>query len=194
MPPVLRVQTKGKYEAGPGIYGTTSYTRAAGYAKGGGSVIEFGIDPEIVLLEDIEIPFDELIEAAKSLRGGSKTVKDLEYCARMRVEAGRSAATLPAAYLVNQAVANGNLGGQSGIWLAEWLADRNIHASIQTQPGDEDWIVVFDPKKIVECRKVSSTNIEWSKMRLPRIKSQISKIRSLQADVLDNSRQAGMFR
>ena len=178
MPAIVRPPRKGRYECGPGIYATTSLARAAKYAKGGGSIFEFGIEPDLVFADDVELPFGDMLRFALSLRSGRKTADDLEFCARKRIESGKSAETLPASYLLNLAISNEILSGQSGIWFAKFFVENGIHANLEKKNEFEDWIVVFDPKKIVECRRMNSDKIVSDQMNFESVSKQISDIRN----------------
>lgn len=62
-PVEVREQKRGHAEHGPGVYLTTSVQTARKYAKGGGVIVRFEIDPRVRWLErgNDGLPLDEVV-------------------------------------------------------------------------------------------------------------------------------------
>jgi hypothetical protein len=170
----LQVPRKGAYECGPGIYATTGLATAVRYAKGGGKVMLFEIDSKVGLAEDSRLPIGEMKACALRLRNGRKVAADLDYSMRKQIAGGGEIDTLPVNYLINLAVNHDALGGKSGIYLASWLAQAGIGASVHARSGREDWVVIFDPSAIISATPVSPAEMDWSNAYMPKIRDQIS--------------------
>lgn len=177
--PEIRPSRKGSYECGPGIYCTTSLGTAAKYARGGGRVVRFHIDPGIAWLEDAKMPFDEVmrfVESSTRLRKKRVLARDLESCYDRRDHL-HFEGLVPVSFLVNLAVNNDCLSGQGSRELANWLADNGIQASLVKNSG-EDWVVVIDPRIIVGHDVLSAKDIDWTADQLPRIDDQLETLRA----------------
>lgn len=150
-PPEIREARTGNVEHGPGIYLTTSASRARLYAMGGGSVVRMEIDPELGWLEDARLPVAEMLEFVQSrprLRKRAQIEADLR---RAQKRMGRD--DIPAATLLNLMVNHEMLTGSHGPALAAFYVARGIDASHVTR-FDEDWVVLFNPAKVRSWRKV----------------------------------------
>ena len=153
--PEIVAHRKGHAEHGPGIYLTTSYETAARYAKGGGSVYRIELDSGVRWLQDVRLPYAEMVAWVKGLprlRGKTELLAGLA-----RVSA-RSGSTLPGEILVNQFVNADAASGQHGPALAAFLVAHGADASHVRQSG-EDWVVVFNPRSIRLVTKVPAKQV-----------------------------------
>jgi hypothetical protein len=178
--PEIRASKKGQYECGPGIYSTTNLSTASRYSKGGGRIIQFTIDPEVTWLENVKIPFDDALAfVKKSHHIGKRRIlqDDLQRCYELRDHI-RFSGMLPLAVLVNLAVNNNCLSGKASPELAEFLTANGAQASLHRSSGDEDWVIIFDPKAITSFDIKSSKDIDWSEDRLPSISAQLEALRA----------------
>lgn len=151
--PELRPSRPKCYECGPGIYLSNRNATARKYAKGGGQVVLIELDPSVVLLEESHLSLEEMLEGLASLPRVRRR-KDIEV--GLRKSARRHPDNrLPADYLMNYCVNYESLGGASGPALAQWYASKGIDASVYSRARDEDWVVVFNPEKIVSSRVLS---------------------------------------
>lgn len=176
--PEIRPSKKGQYECGPGIYSTTNLNTASRYSKGGGRIIQFTIDPDITWLEDVKIPFDEAMTfVKKSDHIGKRRIlhDDLQRSYELRDHI-RFEGMLPLSILVNLAVNNNCLSGKASPELAEFLTAKGAQASLH-RSGDEDWVIIFDPKAITNYDIKSSKDIDWREDRLPSISTQLEALR-----------------
>lgn len=165
-PPQIVAHRKGHAEHGPGIYLTTSWTTASKYAKGGGSVYRIEVSPSVRWLEKTDLPVEETLHWVKSLprlRGKSDILASLE---RLSARVGK----LPASLLVNAFVNNDAASGANGPALAEYLVNHGVDASHVLQ-GDEDWVVIFNPKVIEKVTRLSAKDVgEGFAFDLPRVR------------------------
>jgi hypothetical protein len=153
--PEIVAHRKGHAEHGPGIYLTTSYETAGRYAKGGGSVYRIELDSGVRWLQDVRLPYAEMVAWVKGLprlRGKTELLAGLA-----RVSA-RSGSTLPGEILVNQFVNADAASGQHGPALAAFLVAHGADASHVRQSG-EDWVVVFNPRSIRSVTKVPAKQV-----------------------------------
>ncbi len=153
-PPAVQKTRRGRAEHGPGIYLTTSYQTAAGYAKGGGTVMLFELDPDLVWLEASNVP---LLDAVTFVQSRRRLPKKAPLVADLRAVAARMASRLggdsvPASSLVNLLVNYEVLSGSIGPELAGFMVDHGISASLERRSAEEDWVVLFDPRKILGRR------------------------------------------
>ncbi len=179
--PEIRPSKKGQYECGPGIYSTTNLSTASRYAKGGGRIIQFTIDPEVTWLEDVKIPFDDALAFIKSSHHiGKRRIlqNDLQRSYELRDHI-RFSGMLPLTILVNLAVNNNCLSGKASPELAEFLSSKGAQASLHRSSGNEDWVIIFDPKAITSYDIKSAKDIDWTEDRLPSISDQLEALRAL---------------
>lgn len=159
--PEIRESRKGRVEHGPGLYFTTSLQTARKYAKGRGTVLRVEIDPTFVWLEDATAPIEDLVEWVAGRRG---LRKKLEITDDLLTRAGRGRGLAPGmgrvATLVNLMVNYEAITGSHGPALAEFLASLGIAASHTRMSGNEDWVVLFDPSKILSWRHVEPGDTE----------------------------------
>jgi len=155
-PPEIRALRQGHAEHGPGIYMTTSVDTARKYAKGGGSLIRFEVDRDLVLLEDVRLPVSEMIAFVKErprLKHKSEIMADLER-AHERMKGPVHADVLNNLF-VNYRVSVGAHGPE----LARFFVEHSIDASAVYQ-GQDDWLVLFNPKRIQTWKVVPAGKAE----------------------------------
>jgi hypothetical protein len=165
--------SKGRYEAGPGIYFTTKYATATKYAKGGGSTYLVEIAPNLRFADEVSLPLDDLIKFLKGLRmkKNKEVIADLEAnSARMTARSPEHEGKVKASVLINLLV-NWEAGsGDVGLEVAKYLADNGVDASVENQSGNEQWLVIFNPKVIKSSKKVSAAEVTDDLRELPRVK------------------------
>lgn len=166
--PKIGPSQKGRVEYGPGIYFTTSRTTAQKYGKGSRTILRVELDPSLTWLEDAIVPTETLVYWVGTRRGLRKKQQIIDDIVR---NADRSAARIGkgasrADVLVNLMVNHEALTGGHGPALAEFLVSLGISAS-HVRHGDEDWIVLFDPSKVVSWRRIAEGGDPWE---LPRVK------------------------
>ena len=166
-PPEVGPCAKGRHEHGPGIYATTSMDTASKYSKGGGVVTKLEIDPTAGWLEGARLKASEMEGFVKGLAGLRKrgaVLDDLKRCCS-RHEDGMA----PAAYLVNLLVNHEALVASHGPIVARFLAERGIDLSLAKNDAGEQWVVIFNPEKILKATPVSKSDIGGDQWNLPRI-------------------------
>ncbi len=155
--PTIRPAKKGRVEHGPGLYFTTSLTTALRYARGGRTVLKVELDPSISWLEDAKLPVSAVIQwlmERRGLRNRSFIIADvMENALRTRSRTG-DMGLIYANALVNLMVNWDAITGDHGPALAEFLVWYDIDASHVSQSGGEEWIVLFNPKKVLRWEKV----------------------------------------
>ncbi len=156
-PPEIRPHRGGQSEHGPGIYTTTSSATARKYAKGGGTIVRFEVDPNLGWLENTRVPAEDMIRFAQEeprLRHRAKIVSDIE-----RNAARTGTPDIWAGVLNNLMVNYEVLTGEHGPNLARFFVEHGIDASHVTQ-GDEDWVVLFNPARILAWCRVAAGETE----------------------------------
>jgi hypothetical protein len=177
--PEIRTSKKGQYECGPGIYSTTSLNTASKYSKGGGRIIKFTLDPEITWLEDVKIPLSDAAQFIKNSKYLQKR-KILHDDLTLRFEKRDQEhfqGMLPLSFLVNLAINHQCLGGKASPEMAEFLATNGAQASLHRSTGNDDWVIVFDPKVITNFEIMNAKSIDWHEDQLPPIAKQLEKLR-----------------
>jgi hypothetical protein len=171
--PEIRGPRKGCYEAGPGLYFTTSYLRASSYAKGGNVVTRVGLSDDITWLEDHMLPAGELLEYVKGASRLPRRQNIAQYLEenlhRQHWEDAAWDKPLYTSVLVNLCVNEESLGGSAGVELARWLSDKGIDASLHKQSASEHWVVVFNPKVIEQYKVVKAADVKLEDRNLPLI-------------------------
>jgi GNAT superfamily N-acetyltransferase len=164
--------TKGRYEAGPGLYLTTSYQRAYSYAKGGGSTFLVTLKPNLNFADDVQIPLQDGIEFATRYLGskGKSIIADLKSnCTRMKSD------TFSADTLINLVV-NYEVGaGSKGLALVDFLVEHGVDASKEDQGNKEQWVVVFNPNAVTKIKKVPAKEVTSDMWQLPKVGSHQKK-------------------
>lgn len=150
-PPQVQRGRDGRTEHGPGIYLTTSYERARRYGKPRKVIL----DEDLAMLEGAEAPIAEILAYAKTMRAKTRMLEDLQRSAQRLGPRER----MPVSYLVNLAVNNDALTGAESQKLAAWLVSKGIDASLVEMSGSpEDWLVVFNPEKILRVEEALGTH------------------------------------
>lgn len=170
-PPQLHVASGKSQEHGPGLYLTTSAETARKYAKGGGSVIRFEVEPDLRLLEDTKVPVETLksfVRQAPRLKARKEIFADLWGYARRvaaRTREDDQKISIPASVLVNLMVNYRAVGGELGLALSLFLVTLGVDADLISQ-GSEDWVLLFNLDKIRSWKKVSAGEaVDSSRLR-----------------------------
>jgi GNAT superfamily N-acetyltransferase len=163
----IQPSAKGRYEAGPGLYLTTSYARASKYAKGGGSTFLITLrGGHINLAHEVEIPLADGVDFAKRFLGakGKLIADDLRSnAARMKKE------TFTAEILINLVVNYEAGSGKKGIAIRNFLVSHNVDASIEPQSNGEQWVVVFNSNIVTKVQKVPASDVSLEMRDLPKL-------------------------
>ena len=140
-----------RVEHGPGLYLTTDRDGARGYAKGGGKVLRFEVESNLVLLENKRISADDMIRFVESLPrlpGRKEILLDIERSVVRRGGDRQLQAGLLLNLMVNRKVAHGD----NGVALAIFYVEHGIDAAEVKHAGytgQETWYVLFNLDKIV---------------------------------------------
>lgn len=156
--PEIRPSRKGRHDHGPGIYFTTRLQTARKYAKGRGTVLRVEIEPSFTWLEDAIVPLavlTEWVEREPRLRRREEILQDLYERAGRGLAPGEARASA----LVNLLVHYDAMIGSHGPSLAAHLAQMGIGAS-HVRQSNEDWIVLFDPTKVLSWRRIEPGDAE----------------------------------
>ena len=157
--PEIRAPKKGRYEAGVGIYLTSSYERARSYAKGGGSTMLITLKPNIRYAYNVFIKVDTIVQFLNRL---SKTDKKLQLIRNDIVaNAERMKSDSVRAQILINLFVNYEAGlGKNGLELADFLQKNGVDANLENQSGGEKWIVVINPDIIAKIGKVSAKDVK----------------------------------
>lgn len=172
-PPTLRPSRSGRYECGPGVYLSNHLSTARKYSKGGGQAVLVCLSPDINLLEESFLTLQEQLDGLSVLprvKSKKNIIDDLNQAATRHHQK-----PMPASYLLNLCVNYESLSGKSGVALANWYASKNIDASLVSQSNDENWIVVFNPEKIISA-KVYNSSDAWDIGDFPTLAEQKSSL------------------
>jgi hypothetical protein len=155
-PPEVRPSRATRTAHGPGIYLTTSVDTARKYAKGGGYVMRFELDPEIGWVEDTTIDIDDMIaflDGIPRLRKRREIGADLHLYAERRHRS-----EIDAFVLINLMVNYDVIRGDIGPALAKYLVAHGGDAMLEqhARGTDEDWVVLLNPKRILSYARVSA--------------------------------------
>lgn len=145
--PELRPSRPKCYECGPGFYLSNHQSTARKYARGGGQTVLVEIAPDVVILEESWLSLADQLQGLNSLprvRGRKEIEAGLRKSAQRHPDG-----LMPAEYLMNYCVNYESLGGESGPALARWYTSKGIDLSVYSRPGGEDWVVVFNPAKVI---------------------------------------------
>jgi len=156
-PPEVRPSRAKRTAHGPGIYLTTSVETARKYAKGGGHVMRFEIDPELGWVEDIAVDIDDMIaflDGIPRLRKRREIIEDLH-----RYAERRKRREIDAIVLINLMVNYDVIRGDIGPALAKYLVAHGGDAMLEqhARGSDEDWVVLLNPERILSHARVSSS-------------------------------------
>jgi hypothetical protein len=148
-PQILPAKSAKDVEYGPGFYLTTGRSTAAQYAKGGGVVLRFEVDPNLRLLHSVRISADEMVAFVRQ-------IPRLKHRANIESDIARTVARMGtrlinASALVNLMVNYGVAHGQPGVELVKFYLSHGIDADLVTDKGlagDETWYVLYNLDKI----------------------------------------------
>jgi hypothetical protein len=150
--------------------------------------MRFGLSPDTRWLENVTLPLAELVGFVQNQRGmrrKAEIIADLNWSFD-RYAAKHGGDKLPANHLLNLCVNHEALAGSHGRALASFFADNGIEASLQSQSGCEDWVVVFAPKKVIlEREVVPAARMDWSNPNFPRVQEQLTMMSARLASVQD---------
>lgn len=162
--PEIRAPKKGRYEAGVGIYLTSSYERARQYSKGGGSTLLITLKPEIRYAKDVQIAlpiidgFFETMPQSKKL----KMIRQDVINNAQRMNSNSIHAEVLLNLFINYEAGSGN----SGLKLAEFLKQQGVDANLHHSSGNEYWIVVINPNIIANVEKISAKDVQLNTFNL----------------------------
>ena len=158
----VRSPSKGRYEAGPGIYLTSSYERARKYSKGGKSTFLVTLKSNINYAHNVNI---ELNSMTTFLGNGKKSNLIKQDLINYSTRTGKS--QIPAEVLINLFVNHEAGSGQNGLKLINFLVENGVDANFHRSTGDEVWIVVMNPKIIVNIQKIPANKVDLNQYNLP---------------------------
>lgn len=160
---------RGRAEAGPGIYTTTSYETASSYARGSNVVSIVGIQKNITLADAVNISLIDILEFAKTYIG-PKNRKDFISICRNSAER-QNQDSIPAQHLLNITV-NLEIGGKQGMHVMKFIVGHGVDASIQRNSQDE-WLIIHNPKVIKKVIHTKPSDVAVEKWDLPSINKQM---------------------
>ena len=176
--PEIRPAKGGRAEWGPGLYGSTSYFRAASYAKGGKVTHLIEYNPRL-LLGDAAIGLDLARDFVRDNAPRSKQADILEFLAEESVQhrisdkftvVGNGKPFL-AGSLLNLWVNSGLASGVRGPALSEFFSQHGIDAysdSVSGLNGErETWTVIFNPDAITENHIITASDVPDALWTLP---------------------------
>lgn len=173
--------TKGaQSKHGPGLYLTTALDTASKYAKGGGKMVLLKLDSDINILEGTRLSLEELLEGLASIPRVKKRKEIIEGLNQAFIRHPDN--RMPAEYLVNWLVNNESVGGESGVALSNWLCSKGIDASLCNAKYNEDWLLVFNTKKI-QTANVYKSSQAYEIGDFPRYEEQLSELPASQLSV-----------
>lgn len=153
----FKPSSKGRWEAGPGIYFTTHYETARKYAKGGKSVFRGYLKCPIRWLEDSETHYSEMIDFVETWVPRSKQKRIID---SIEDNVERMGEYVWTTILVNLCINDDALNKNGTIRLREWLIERGVDASYQTAMGNNEyWVVVFNPRVIRYVEKTVPNDV-----------------------------------
>ena len=157
-PPQLQPASMKNMEHGPGLYLTSDESTARSYAKGGGVVLRFEIDPKIRKLDDARISALTMIDFVRStprIKHRKEVVADLLAADARAAAHGRD--EVAAATLVNLLHYYKSLTGPVGPAVAHFYVLHGIDADVirpsSGKPG-ETWMTLFNLDAIVRYARV----------------------------------------
>jgi hypothetical protein len=164
--PELRPPSKGRYEFGPGIYFTNNYETAKKYAKGSNVVQLVKIDKNFRDMKLVSIEIDNVLDFIKS-KIPPKNRKSIQTdIIRYMERSGKMSVPLT---VINNLIVNWESGsGQIGVDIANFFAQSGADAIVEDRSGNEQWMVVFNPKIIKKYEVVKNVPVE--NYQLPRVK------------------------
>lgn len=164
--PEIRPSKGGRYEGGVGIYFTNNYETARKYAKGGKVVQLVDIRSNFRKLRDVRVDINELSDFVTNLSGLRRKREIVSDLNRFGQRTNRTECSLE---ILNNLIVNHEAGaGSVGTEIAAYFTSKGADASVQDQSGDEQWLVVFNPKIIVKYSPVDpKSDIDWMLPQIP---------------------------
>ena len=169
----VRAPKGGQAEHGAGLYLCCHRLTAIRYAKGGGNLVHAVVDEKVRWLEDISVPADVLLDAARRiprLRQRHNIMSDIE-------RAGlRRDGTLGLNVLANLAVNYDAMVGQPAVDITRFMVEQGADASLYERPSGDDWVVVFNPNALLRTRVVRSAEAGDFPYDYPSVREQLKAL------------------
>lgn len=166
----VRPPKGGQAEHGAGLYLCCHRLTAIKYAKGGGNLVQAVVDEKVRWLENISVPADVLLDAARRiprLRQRHNIMCDIE-------RAGlRRDGTLGLNVLANLAVNYDAMVGQPAVDITMFLVEQGADASLYERPSGDDWVVIFKPQALLRARVVRSAEAGDFPYDFPSVREQL---------------------
>ncbi|MGH0003537.1 hypothetical protein ACQU0X_25965 [Pseudovibrio ascidiaceicola] len=177
--PEIRQSKRGKAEAGPGIYLTTSQQRARSYARGGGCLVHFELDPKTKFAHEVQLDPADALQFLECVRLSNRQLleKDVAYETN---EPGKLRETICAETLITLMINTNNSHGRTGKDFCDYLVARGVQAGFHRAYGNEDWIVVHDTSIIKSSRKVYADQLENYARNYPEVKEQLAQCQQME--------------
>lgn len=158
--------TKGRYEGGPGIYFTNNYDTAKKYAKGSNVVQLVDIDKSFTDLKTVKVDIDIIFDFLDSISGLKKRKEIKSDIQRFsdRTQKREIPLTVLNNLIINWQAGSGDIGKE----VAKFFVSNGADAIVDDQSGDEQWLIVFNPKIIKKYSVTSPKEIE--QYMLPKIR------------------------
>jgi hypothetical protein len=161
----------GRFESGVGINTTTRYETARRYAAGNKVVNLFYLDKNLKLVEDIQVEPQLIFQFVRQYIGSGKRGKQLiEDVKNYLQRTGKT--EYPLNFLINLGV-NYQLGGKLGLYINDFVVEMGGDASLYHQSGEEDWLIIHNPKIIKKIIHTRPSDIGLDDRLLPRIREQL---------------------
>lgn len=176
----LNAKKNGGMEHGPGLYLTNGIETARNYAKGGGVVQRIAVRADARLLKDKKCSADDMIDFVKrnSVRNYKKVISDIE---RNAEKMGSRHIDLEV--LINLMINNDSLKPSVAPALNEFIVSNGVDISVFNAPmwtshggGNDQWVVVFNPKVVLSKTKVDMKQFDWRSPRLPTYEEQLASL------------------
>lgn len=163
--PELRPPSKGRYEFGPGIYFTNNYETAKKYARGSNVVQLVKIDRNFKDMKSVSLEMNAVLDFLKN-NIPPKNRKNIQAdIIRYSERSGKTSIPLT---VINNLIVNWESGaGQIGIEIANFYAQSGADAVVESRSGDEQWMVIFNPKIIKKYEIVKDVPVD--RYLLPKI-------------------------
>jgi hypothetical protein len=166
----------GKVEHGVGIYTSTHLSTATKYAKGGGHVTYIELDPNIQWMENSDLDINNIlmfIKNTQKLRHRQSILDDFKDSIE---RSGKEGNRIFASVLVNLCHYHNALVGDTSKEITHFYRENGIHASL-VKSGSEDWVLIFDPSKIIKAKSMPIKIIERDFSRqFDSVKTQLENI------------------
>ena len=149
--------SKGRYEAGAGIYFTNDYNTARKYAKGSRVVHLVNIDKNYKDIQNITVPLEDIINFVKNTPGLKRKPEIIQSLQNNASRMQRDSISLD---ILNNLIVNYEAGaGKAGIAVANYFTSKGADAKLEQQSGDEVWLIVFNPNIIKSVSVVNPKSV-----------------------------------